>query len=61
MNIKKPTTLILIKKAVKNDKKIIFLSLVCFFRYKSSKIFNERKVLMSQNDKKGISLGLNCA
>ena len=49
----------LIKKAVDKEKKIILLNLIFISLNKSSKILREKYVVISQNDKNGISLGLN--
>ena len=49
----------LIKKAVDKEKIIILLNPIFISWNKSSKTFREKYVVISQNDKNGISLGLN--
>ena len=61
INIKRPTILMLIKKAVKKDKIIKFLNFISLLKYRSSNNLNEIKVFINQKDINGMSLGLNCA
>ena len=56
-----PEILILIKNAVKNERKKSDLILIFLSKYKSSIIFKKKYEHIIQNDKKGISLRLNWA
>ena len=58
MKISNPEILMLIKKAVKNERMIISLFLISFSKNKFSISFNKKKEFITQNDKNGISFGL---
>ena len=61
IKIVSPEIRILIKNAVKKERKKSDLNLIFLSKYRSSIIFKKKYEHIIQNDKKGISLRLNCA